>query len=162
MTTNTTYGVVAATLSAYLPSIPVGSSGEVLTDTRIGVLIDHASAELNGVLLRAGLAPGDIDDDAASVAYLQCQRIVCGLVVRDMVTGLTSGYAPAEANALAEWAEGMLDAIAKSPTVLGFADTSIGPRVTTTVSSRVVTTDTRTFTEYTSATDPTKSKKVHW
>lgn len=162
MTTNTTFGVVAATVAAYMPSIPVGSSGELLTDARITTLIGHASAELNGVLIRAGLSPGDIDDDATTVAYLQCQRIVCGLVIRDMVTGLTTGYAPAEANALAEWAEEMLAAIATSPTVLGVADATIGPRVTTTVSSRVITTDTRTFTEYTSATEPSRSKRVDW
>lgn len=162
MTTNVTYDVDVGVLRSYFPQVPMGSDdGEFHTLARIELLVSHASAQLNGVLIKVGLSPSDIGSDSTSVAYLQCQRIICGLVLRDIYNGLTTGFTPEEAEKLAAWAEDKMEAIEETPTILGQADTTIGPRVVTTVEEFGIATDQRAFTEYASTT-PGDSKEVDW
>lgn len=136
-TTNQTYDVTSTVLQAYLPQVPMTSTGDVFTSARITTIVAHASARLNGVLIDVGLAPDAIASDTDSIAYLRCQELVAKIANISIVRGITGLGAEMETvlENMVQEVERALKDIRDHPGTLGWDDESPAPRARTVVGS---------------------------
>lgn len=123
-----TFGVDADVLQAYLPQIGLEGSGDLLTSARLDVLIEHAAAEVCGILGASGLSPSSINDEPGTVPYLVCQRAVAWLAIPSILIGVTGIGAGVEQTISAQItrAKDEVKRLAHIPPVIG-AETGTAP-----------------------------------
>lgn len=137
-TTNVTYGVDADMIESYLPQYSLGGvSTDVVTTARLANIVGYCAARVNGVLLRAGMAPADIAADTDSAAYLNLQGLVVQLAIPRVLRALVgagTGDMSAVLEGLEEQASNALTAFVRDPASIGWdEDTDITPQAVTTV-----------------------------
>lgn len=84
-----TFGVDVDVLQAYLPQIGLEGTGDLITEAKLTTLIQHAAAEVCGILGASGLDPSAINDEPGTVPYLVCQRAVAWLAIPSILIGIT-------------------------------------------------------------------------
>ena len=82
-----TFGVTLEIIKTYLPQLQLGGTFDLFTSARIDVAISHAASRVCGVYLAAGVDLEELEADTTSIAYLQAQRLLCLIVVPQIIGG---------------------------------------------------------------------------
>lgn len=134
------YATTSTEVLSYWPQLAVGANSPV-TSTVLTLLIKNAAAQLNGVLLRAGISPADLAADTASNHYQNAQAWVAQKAGISALYASHHGTLPADVEGLVELVAAELEAILRDPLRLGYTlDSSISPSTTTSTSHRSLTT----------------------